>query len=176
MLLRCSVFVGCALCIYGICEEDSNGEALTDLIQEQQCTKLINPIVSSVSAGLCLFHTTLFFISFLSAELELGLLIQTPLHEEGSTVQGQKMFAACVCVPSCDISTPRAPCPSATDPAWRAAALTHPKQHFLTLNRQKSWQSGKITHERSEPEQERARLNNSSLLPAVLSTIWFSFP
>lgn len=91
-------------------------------------------------------------------------------------VQGQKMFAACVCVPSCDISTPRAPCPSGTDPAWRAATLTHPKQHFLTVNRQKSWQSGKITHERSEPEQERARLDNSSLLPAVLGIIWFSFP
>lgn len=44
---------------------------LADLIEEQQCTKLISPTAFLACAGLCLFHTTSFFIYFLSADLGL---------------------------------------------------------------------------------------------------------
>jgi len=65
---------------------------LADLMEEQQCTKLISPTVFLLCAGLCLFLTTSFFISFLSAELGLKQTLCT----KGSMMVGQKIFAAYV--------------------------------------------------------------------------------
>ena len=118
--------------------------------------------------GLSLSCTTLFFISFLSAEL--GLMVWTPLHKEWGTEVGHKMFA--VLSPLCLTPKPYVPVgdsqPAEQQHQFALSSISQPSADESVCRVRKAYVS--------EPKQEGAQLHSSSLHLVVLYTTCLSFP